>query len=199
MRKVKLNTKSEKSANASFDSENPDENEALSFAGSAKMSEIKKDEGFADEHKPFVSILKQAFLFLPGTFLLFFMSYGAAIIAMEIVVYRRPLETLPDDFPFQFALIGLIVLLGTLMTWFGLGDIKNRKHFAIPASLIVAGALIGALVKATANIFDLADRMLDDFSYLIYLLPLALIIPILAKSIINRKTEDAERTRRKTA
>ncbi len=191
MRKVKLNIESEKSANASFDSENPDENEALSFAGSAKMSEIKKDEGFADEHKPFVNILKQVFLFLPGTFLLFFMSYGAAIIFMEIVVYHRPVETLPNDFPLQFALIGLIVILGTSMTWFGLGDIKNRKHFAIPVSLMITGAIIGAVVKATANIFDLADRMLDDFSYLIYLLPLALIIPILAKTIVDRKTEDA--------
>ena len=138
-----------------------------------------------------MNILKQVFLFLPGTFLLFFMSFGAAIILMEIVVYRRALETLPDDFPSQFALIGLIVFLGTFMTWFGLGDIKNRKHFAIPASLMVTGAIIGAVVKATANISDLADRMLDDFSYLIYLLPLALIIPILAKSIIDRKTEDA--------
>ena len=118
------------------------------------------------------------------------MSFGAAIILMEIVVYRRALETLPDDFPSQFALIGLIVFLGTFMTWFGLGDIKNRKHFAIPASLMVTGAIIGAVVKATANISDLADRMLDDFSYLIYLLPLALVIPILTKSIVDRKTED---------
>ncbi len=117
------------------------------------------------------------------------MSFGAAIIFMEIVVYRRALETLPDDFPFQFALIGLIVFLGTLMTWFGLGDIKNRKHFAIPASLMITGAMIGAVVKAAASVFDLADKMLDNFSYLIYLLPLALIIPILVKGIVDRKTE----------
>jgi hypothetical protein len=191
MRKVKLDTKSAKSAETSLDSESPSENEALCFADSAKVSGIKKDEGFADEHKPFVSILKQVFLFLPGTFLLFFMSLGAAIIAMEIFVYRREIQTLPDDFLFHFALIGLMIFLGTLMTWFGLGDIKNRKHFAIPASLMITGAVIGAVVKATASISDLADRMLDDFSYLIYLLPLALVIPILAKSIVDRKTEDA--------
>jgi hypothetical protein len=77
------------------------------------------------------------------------------------------------------------------MTWFGLGDIKNRKHLAIPASLMVTGAITGTVVKAAANISDLADRMLDDFSYLIYLLPLALIVPILAKSIVDRKTEEA--------
>ncbi|HEX9927044.1 MAG TPA: hypothetical protein VGB02_00745 [Pyrinomonadaceae bacterium] len=112
---------------------------------------------------------------------------------MEIVVYRRVFETLPDDFPFQFALIGLIIFLGTLMTWFGLGDIKNRKHFAIPASLIVTGTVIGAIIKATASAFDLADKMLDDFSYLIYLLPFALIVPILAKGVVDRKTEEASK------
>ncbi|MCA1625794.1 MAG: hypothetical protein LC768_05565 [Acidobacteria bacterium] len=191
MRKVKLDTKPEKSAQAFFDNEISDKNEALSFAGSTNILKLEKGKGFIDEHKSLINLLKQVFIFLPGTFLLFFMSFGAAIILMEIIVYRRALETLPDDFPFQFALIGLIVFLGTFMTWFGLGDIKNRKHLAIPASLIVAGAIIGAVVKATANISDLADRMLDDFSYLIYLLPLALIIPILAKSIVDRKTEDA--------
>ena len=191
MKKAKLDTKSEKSADPSFVSENPDENEALSLTGSAKMAEIKKDEGLADERKSFVTLLKQVLLFLPGTFLLFFMSFGVGIIFMEIVVYRRAFETLPDDYPFQFALMGLIVLLGTLMTWFGLGDIKNRKHFAIPASLMVSGAVIGAFIKTLSKIWDIADRMLDDFSYLIYLLPLALIIPILAKSIVDRKTEAA--------
>ena len=190
MKQIKLDTKSEISSDVSFDGENPGENEALIFANSAKKLELEKEKRVAGKHSPFASILKQIFLFLPGTFLLFFMSFGAAIIAMEIVVFRRPLETLPDDFPFQFALIGLIIVLGTLMTWFGLGDIKNRKHFAIPASLIVSGAILGAIVKAAASLSDLADRMLDDFTYLIYLLPLSLIIPILAKSIVDRKTED---------
>ncbi len=190
MRKVKLDTKSEKSTDAFVD-ENLDENAALSSVNSAEMLELEKENSFTGEHKSFITLLKQIFIFLPGTFLLFFTSFGAAIIFMEIVVYRRAFETLPDDFPFQFALIGLIIFLGTLMTWFGLGDLKNRKHFAIPASLMVTGAMIGAVVKATASVFDWADKMLDDFSYLIYLLPLALIIPILAKSIAERKTEDA--------
>lgn len=191
MGKVKLDTKSEKPASAFFDAENPDENAALSFVNNAQTMELEKENSFIEERKPFINLLKQVFLFLPGTFLLFFMSFGAAVILMEIVVYRREIETLPDDFPFQFALIGLILFLGILMTWFGLGDIKNRKHLAIPASLMVTGAIIGAVVKATAKMSDLADKMLDDFSYLIYLLPLALVIPILAKSIVDRKTEDA--------
>ena len=190
MRKTKLGTKAEKSADAFFERENFDENAALSSIKSAGVLELEKENALTDAHKSFINRLKQVFFFLPGTFLLFFVSFGATIIFMEVVVYRRAFETLPDDFPFQFALIGLIALLGTLIAWFGLGDLKNRKHFAIPASLIVTGALIGAFVKATASLSDLADRMLDDFSYLIYLLPLALIIPILAKGIVDRKTED---------
>ena len=190
MRKIKLDAKREKSAETFFDGEKSEANAALSRANGAKVLELEKEKSFPGEHKFFVNLLKQVFIFLPGTFLLFFMSYGAAIIFMEIAVYRRPIEMLPDDFPFQFALIGLIILLGTLMTWFGLGDIKNRKHFAIPASLIISGAIIGAVVKALSGISDIADKMLDNFSYLIYLLPLALIIPILAKSIVDRKNED---------
>ena len=190
MRKVKLDTRAEKSADA-FGDEHSDENTALSSANRATILELEKEDTLTDEHKSFIKFLKQVFLFLPGTFLLFFVSFGAAIIFMEIVVFRRALEMLPGDFPLQFALIGLIVFLGTLMTWFGLGDIKNRKHFAIPASLIVTGATLGVIVKATASLSDLADKMLDDFSYLIYLLPLALIIPILTKSVVERKTEDA--------
>lgn len=187
MSKVKLEAKSEKSADAFFEDEKLAANAALSFVNDAKTLEPEND--FAGKQKPFINLLKQVFLFLPGTFLLFFTSFGAAIIFMEIVVYRRTLETLPNDFPFQFALISLVILLGTLMTWFGFGDIKNRKHFAIPASLIVTGAMIGAVVKAAANVSDLADKMLDDFSYIIYLFPLALVIPILAKGIVDRNVE----------
>jgi hypothetical protein len=58
---------------------------------------------------------------------------------------------------------------------------------------MLTGAALGAIVKATAGLSDLADRMLDDFSYLIYLLPLALIIPNLVKGIVDRKTENVSK------
>jgi hypothetical protein len=191
MRKVKPDTKFDKILDTFFGNQNVGENTSLNSVNSVNVSNSEKENSFRDKHQTFINLLKQVFMFLPGTFLLFFMSFGAAIIFMEIFIFGRALETLPDDFPFQFALIGLIVFLGALMTWFGLGDIKNRKHFAIPASIMVTGMITGAVVKVAAKISDLADRMLDDFSYLIYLLPLALIIPILAKSIVDRKNEDA--------
>lgn len=193
MRKAKPGTRSEKSADSFFKVEDFGENEALSFANDSKILELEKEKISPDEHNFFARFLKQAFIFLPGTFLLFFMSFGAAVIFLEILVFRREIQTLPDDFPFQFALIGLIILAGTLMTWFGLGDLRNRKHFVIPASLMVTGAIIGAAVKIAASFSGLADKMLDDFNYLIYLLPLALIVPILAKGIVDRKTEDTSK------
>ena len=70
---------------------------------------------------------------------------------------------------------------------------RNKKHFAIPASLLVTGAIFGAATKAAASISDLADKMLDDFNYLIYLLPLALVIPILAKNIVERQPQKSPR------
>jgi hypothetical protein len=194
MRKVKSDTKSDRTPDVFFGNHNLDEDTSLTFVNSVNVSNSEKENSFRDKHQSFINILKQVFIFLPGTFLLFFMSYGVAIIFMEIFVFGRALETLPDDFPVQFALIGLVVLLGTLMTWFGLGDIKNRKHCVIPLSLVVTGAIIGTVVKAAASISDLADELLDDFSYLIYLLPLALITPILAKSIVDRNTENTLKT-----
>ena len=199
MKNFKLDTKSEKPAGAFFEDAKPEKKEALSFIDGAQVPETGRDEGGAVEVNPVVNLLKQLCFYLPGTFLLFFTSYGAAIIFMEIVVYRRPFATLPDDFPLQFALIGLIALLGTLMTWFGLGELKNRRHFAIPASLMLTGAVIGAAVKAAAGVFGLADRMLDDFGYLIYLLPLALIIPVLAKGVVDRRTKAGDGAGRKAA
>lgn len=190
MRKVKHDDKAEKSADAFSGDENSRESEALNLTGGAKMSKLETDKNYAGESKSFVNVLKQIFLFLPGAFLLFFMSFGAAVIFLEIVVFRRKIQTLPDDYPLQFALIGALILSGALMTWFGLGDIKNRKHFAIPASIFVTGATLGAIVKAAAKISDFADRMLDDFGVLIYLFPLALIVPVLAKGIVDRKSED---------
>jgi heme A synthase len=137
--------------------------------------------------------LKQVFLFLPGVFLLNFVGFAVAAILTDMILYRRAFETLPQDFPLQLGLIGFIGFLGIFMTWFGLGDIKNRKHFVIPASVIVTGAIFGVLVKATENFSDLAVRILEGSGDLIYLFPLVLIIPVLAKGIVDRKTEGASK------
>ena len=184
MKKVKTENQSD----TFFDSEKTDENKSLRFVGNAEI--LKLEDNPADEPKSFHNVLKQIFLFLPGAFLLFYTSFAAAMIAAEIVVFRRPAANLPDDYPLQFALIGAVIILGTLMTWFGLGDLKNRKHFVIPASIFITGATLGAIIRTAAKISDFFDRMLDDFNFLIYLFPLALIVPVLAKSWVENKKKD---------
>ena len=193
MRKAKVNTKSDNRADAFFENENFSEDADLGFVNDASLREPEKEKISGDDAlKTFITLLKRVFLFLPGSFLLFFMSFGAAVIFLEIVVFRGEIQTLPDNYPFQFAFIGLIIFLGTLMTWFGLGDIKNKKHLAIPASLFVSGAAPGAIIKAAASFSKFADRILDDIDYLIYLFPAALIIAVLAKGIVDRKTANAD-------
>src|SRR5688500_5501527 len=128
---------------------------------SIKAADISRIEGEADpvaDQKPRAGFLRQILLYFPGAFLLFFASFGAGIIFMELAVYSRGPLDLPDNYPLQLAIITAIILAGSLMTWAGLGDLKNKKHFAIPASLLVTGAIFGAAAKAAATISDLADK-----------------------------------------
>jgi len=166
-----------------------DDFSAISSIKAADISRMKREVYPVGDEKPHAGLLRQIFLYFPGTFILFFASFGAGIIFMELAVYSRGPLDLPDNYPLQLAIITAIILAGSLMTWAGLGDLKNKKHFAIPASLLATGAIFGAATKAAASISDLADKMLDDFNYLIYLLPLALVIPILANNIVERLTE----------
>jgi hypothetical protein len=141
------------------------------------------------KYKYFVNALKQIFLFLPGTFFLYFVGFVAAIIFMDIFFHQRPLADLPPSAPFQIALLGIIGIGGSFMTWFGLGDLKNTRHRAIPASILATGAMIGIIVKALENISEFAVGLLRDFDGLMYLFPLVLIIPVLTKGWVDRKAE----------
>lgn len=187
MRKVKLDSQCPKSDEAFFEFENPIENKALNFA---KCGRALKFEEISSANAPalLITFLKGIFIFLPGTHLLFYTSFGTTLVFLEMTIYRRKIELMLDNFLSQFSLLGLMVFLGILMTWAGLGDPKNRKHFIIPASLIVTGATLGMLARVVASLSDFADRMLNDFTVQIYLFPLALIVPTLAKSFTDRQT-----------
>ena len=83
--------------------------------------------------------------------------------------------------------IYLFGLLTVFMTWLGLGDLKNKKHFVVPASIISAGAIIGAAVGLTENLFWISRKITMDFEYAILLFPIGLIVPFLAKGLIDRE------------
>lgn len=183
MKKVKYETGSKKDIDAFFDENLNDHcNPLQNFAENSKMSPLIDDDGFTVEPKRWTNYLKQALLFLPGTFLLFFTSLGTALAVTDPFsrnVFFSPL----------FFLIYSVAFLAVFMTWFGLGDIKNKKHFAIPASIMLSGAIIGVLVRLSASVFWIAERIIDDFGYAVYLFPIGLIAPVLAKDWVERKSK----------
>ena len=75
------------------------------------------------------------------------------------------------------------------MPWVGLGDLKNKKHLAIPSSIILSGIIIGVIVNLTENISSISRGIANDFGYAIWLFPIALIVPFLAKGWVDKKAK----------
>ena len=179
MREFKHDTEPKKATDAFFDEYPPQYSPLQNFAGNPKLTKAEDDCAF--EQKPLVNYLSQALLFFPGTFVLFFLSLGATLAATDISVrFNRD-----DFFSGLFVLVCLIGFLSILMTWLGLGEIRNRKHFVISGSIIAAGIFIGAITRATDGLFWISQKIIDDFGYAIWLFPVALIVPILAKGWVD--------------
>jgi len=192
MRKAKVEDKSAKSFDSFFETEMPDENDALSFTNSSNSLTLESAENFTNKTNPFLNLLKQILLFLPGTFLLYFVGFVSATVLMNIAFFLPPSEPVQilgiTSALFQMILLGAIGLLGIFMTWFGLGDLKNKKHLSIPASIILTGTFIAVVFKAIEGIFG--GGFIEEFDkYFIYLLPLILIVPILIKGWVDKDTE----------
>ncbi|MGI9037010.1 MAG: hypothetical protein ACR2GD_13370, partial [Pyrinomonadaceae bacterium] len=103
--------------------------------------------------------------FFPGTFLLFNLSLFFATVILNPTIA-------------QWHFLGRLVfglLVSAFMTMFGLGDIKNIRHLIVPASIIFFAFVSGIIISFLPNSLQFIDN------YAMYLLPLALIIPILAK------------------
>lgn len=125
-------------------------------------------------------ILKGLFLFLPGAVILSFVGVVAAIIYSDIFVKERPYESLPDTMVQQLILLSGLAIVGTLMTWFGLGDVTRRRHALIPASVFAVGLLIGGFLSAFSSLIERFDL------YFIYAIPLVMVTAVLAKTFADR-------------
>lgn len=187
MKKTKVETESERYFNDFFDNKNLDGNNDLSLVNNAELSKIEDNESSNTKTNLLIKLLKQVFLFLPGTFLLYVFGFVGAIITMDIFIIQR--ETLPPDAFFQIILLSIIGLLGSFMTWFGLGDIKNKKHLSIPASIIISSATLAVIFKAIEKFFGISKLLEEAEHFYFYLLPLILIIPILVKSWVDKEVE----------
>lgn len=192
MKKAKTET-GRKTFNDSFsENETFSENRNLSFINNSEISQTEEFATFTEKSDSLLNLLKQIFFFLPGAFLLYLISFVVTIILIDSLSAREPAEIFGiHSAPLQILLLGTIAFFGIFMIWFGLGDLKNKKHFAIPISVIVAGGIIALISKILSDLFGFTGLFEVINYYFIYLFPLILILPVLVKGWIDRKTEDA--------
>lgn len=159
MKDVKLKEKFEKAFEAFFESGETDS----IYLEKLSDDEIKKEPNQKVTAKNVFKILKQVFLFLPGTFFTFY-----AWMAMMLFGLHSPLAL-------------TVLLIPPILMVLGMGKLRNIKHWMMPLSVIILGSIIGIV---TGNIQFLRSFMMN-FSNVILLFPLALIAAILAKDWLD--------------
>lgn len=175
MSKAKIKERFENAVDAFFDDEKLGENAALIIPKDYSAN-FNETESFTDRHKTFIKVLKQIFLFLPGAVVFFFMS-----VAFTGFAILRPT---PGEGHHLYLGIFITFIAG-LMTFLGLGDWKNPRHLFIPLSIFSLSAvlaIIGSITHGVDNFPQFIDHYAANF------LPLAFILPFLAKALAD-KTE----------
>lgn len=167
MKKTKIEQRINNAINAFFtnEPENIVEN-SLSFANDSALLKQETAEQFNKKGDLLVKILKRSFLFFPGVLYLFFGTFS-------ILTF--------DFFWNPFSILA-IFLIGSFLTIFGIGNLKNPKHLVIPVSIV-------AVAIMTFAIFSTIGGLKFVFQYGIYFFPLALMIPLLAKSLVDKTSE----------
>ena len=170
MKKTKIQQRVKNAVNAFFDNEREDFGEnGLSFAADSALLKQETAARFDEKGDVLVKILKRAFVFLPGALYLFFGTMS--VFSFEFL--WNPFTVLA------------VFLIGSFMTIFGIGSLKNPKHLAIPLSIVAIGML-------AFGIFSTLGNLRYVFDYGIYFFPLALIASFLAKSLVD-KTDQAKK------
>ena len=162
MKKTKIEQRIENAFNAFFETECSNNNSSIVIAENNALTPPLASEQFKQNTDKYFDYFKKIFSFVPGVLFL----HLAAPAALE----------------FGFGLWLLFWLAaGIFMVWAGIGDLKNKKHFLLPLS-----------VMATAIVFALPFGVLPAhlINYYVYfyigVLPLLFIAPILTKGLIEK-------------
>lgn len=170
---------------AFFADESSNENNLESFRNVNDLWRTGNSSAVAPKISKLETILKQVFLFFPGTFVLYVLSMGFTVIFFSTFV--KPSGMTPR---FETGWMAMIFLAATLMTWLGLGDVRKLKHLVIPVSIMSVGLFLGTIVGfillALPSYY--VRQILGD-SFLFYIFPLALVVPFLAKGWVDRKSD----------
>lgn len=183
MKKTKIKQRFANAADAFFADENSIENNLESFGNQTNSWREDTRSNSFQKNSSLETILKQVFLFFPGTFVLYILSMG--LTAMFVGSWFRFSEL---NLRVGIGWVMLLFLASMLMTWLGLGDVRKTKHLIIPGSIISVGVVVGAVVGVLITI-PFYGRLFFRDSFPLYIFPLALIAPFLAKSLVDRKEE----------
>ena len=166
MKKVKIDQRIENAFNVFFDTENDKSLTALTYGGEPALMQDVSIETFTQKADNWLGICKKVFLFLPGTFVLFFATLSS--------VFFYDIFGINSWMLFWLA-------AGSFMIWAGLGDLKNKKHLLMPLSVFSITLVLAILLSVLPESLQSSGF----FEYSIYLFPLVLTAPILVKNILK--------------
>ncbi len=166
MKKTKIKQRIDNAVNAFFNDAPQSFGETNLTLAHDSALRLKQESAaqFDEKGDRLIKILKRAFLFLPGALYLFFGT----------------LTILSFDFLWNPVSVVIIFLIGSFLTIFGLGSLKNPKHLMIPISIVLVAV-------TTFWLFSTIGGLKYVFEYGVYLFPLALIVPVLVKSLVDDK------------
>lgn len=168
MKKIKIEERLENAVNAFFETGDGKAKNALSFAGHSAVLRNEEQATFAEKGRFWMNIARQMFLFLPGAFLLYFVTLSSVFFIPEFGF--TPLML------FWFMTGGFLCLVG-------LGSLKSVKNLLVPFSIVIFAAVLGLLF----SMFPTETRIALNYEYAIYLFPAVLILPKLLQNWITDK------------
>jgi len=157
---------------------------SLTNYGDANILNIEDEISGKESFGKLVSAFRQVFLFFPGAFLLLFASMGLSWKFVGSIYFGSPeFPSFPSAFYLQQ--IVFLILAASLVIG-GIGDLLKFKHLVLPASIISVGFTLGCLSGLSQT---LADFIVYN-GYSFFFLPLALIVPFIAKNWIDGVKEN---------
>ncbi len=169
MKKTKIEQRVKNAVNAFFDHDQENfAEDSLILAGDSTLLKPEMAARINEKGDLLVKILKRAFLFLPGAFYLFFGTIS--VLSFEFF-WDKP-----------WAILAAF-LIGSFMTIFGIGNIKNPKHLMIPLSIVAVGMTAFLLFSTLGNLKYV-------FAYGIYFFPIALVVSFLAKNLADQTDDE---------
>lgn len=155
MSKIKLDDRIENAMNAFFETE-PEHGALAMRYGVHDDLILPAKPAFLQKFGKWSTLLRELFLFGPGALFLYYLTL--------FVIFFYPTLGLPIP--------GLLMLAATaFMTYAGVGDIRNTKNLAVPATVIVGAAL----VSVARSILPVPEHLTPYVSWAIYSFPFVLI------------------------